>query len=153
MYVYVFLINCNINAVLVEFALMSPGCVCVVGDIFFASWLLNRLLSKFTVPKPCIKTNFLFPRVYMTLADFDYPVEGLWFSCSQSLLYNISLKYNGCEKNASCALNLISTFVSLGRCICWWTISPRWYHLPSSQCFGIDMVYYIYISSKFIAPV
>ena len=26
----------------------------------------------------------------------------------------------------------------------WWTISRRWYHLNSSQCFGADMVYYIY---------
>ena len=35
-------------------------------------------------------------------------------------------------------LYLISTFVllSLGRYLCWWTICPRGYHLPSSQCFG-----------------
>ena len=31
----------------------------------------------------------------------------------------------------------ISTFslLSLGRYLCWWNISPRMYHLPSSQCF------------------
>jgi len=40
-------------------------------------------------------------------------------------------------------LNLISTFLllSLDRYHCWWTISPRGYHPPSSQCFGSDMVY------------
>jgi len=35
---------------------------------------------------------------------------------------------------------------SLGRYLWWWTISPRWYHQPSSQCFGTDMVYYIFIT-------
>jgi len=29
--------------------------------------------------------------------------------------------------------------LSLGRYLCWWTISPRGYHPPSSQCFGTDM--------------
>ena len=28
-----------------------------------------------------------------------------------------------------------SVLLSLGRCICWWTISPRGYHPPSSQFF------------------
>ena len=33
--------------------------------------------------------------------------------------------------------NSISTFLllSLDRYLCWWTISPRVYHPPSSQCF------------------
>jgi hypothetical protein len=26
-------------------------------------------------------------------------------------------------------------FLSLGRYLCWWTISPLEYHLPSSQCY------------------
>jgi len=29
----------------------------------------------------------------------------------------------------------------LGRYLCWWSISPRGYHAPSSRCFGTDMVY------------
>jgi len=54
-----------------------------------------------------------------------------------------SVSDEGYSRNASCALNLISTFVllSLGRYLCWWTISPRGYHPPSSQCVGTDMVY------------
>ena len=42
----------------------------------------------------------------------------------------------------SCALNLISTFLSLplGWCLCWWTISPRGYHPPSSQYFGTGLL-------------
>ena len=28
-----------------------------------------------------------------------------------------------------------SVFLSLGRYLCWWTITPRCYHTPSSQCF------------------
>jgi hypothetical protein len=27
----------------------------------------------------------------------------------------------------------------------WWTISPPGYHPPSSQCFGTDTIYYIYL--------
>jgi hypothetical protein len=41
-------------------------------------------------------------------------------------------------------LNLIFIFwlLSLGWYLCWWTIiSPIGYQLPSSQCFGTDMVY------------
>jgi len=51
-------------------------------------------------------------------------------------------------------LNLISTFVLLSLCryLCWWTISPRWYHPPDSQCFGIDMVCCMYLLLKFTVP-
>jgi hypothetical protein len=43
----------------------------------------------------------------------------------------------GYSRNVSCTLNLISMFLflSLGRYHCWWTISFRGYHPPSSQCF------------------
>ena len=33
---------------------------------------------------------------------------------------------------------LLCFILPLGRYHCWWTISPRVYHVPSSQCFGID---------------
>jgi hypothetical protein len=57
--------------------------------------------------------------------------------------FNWSVSNEGYSRNASCALNLISTFslLSLGWRLCWWTISPRVYHQPSSQWFGIDLVY------------
>ena len=32
--------------------------------------------------------------------------------------------------------------LSLGRYLCWWTISPRGHHLSSSQCFGTGILYY-----------
>ena len=38
-----------------------------------------------------------------------------------------------------------SVFLSLDQYLCQWTISRRWYHPPSSQCFGTDMVYQIYL--------
>ena len=49
----------------------------------------------------------------------------------------------GYSRNASRALNLISTFLLLvlGRYLYWWVISLRKYHPTSSQCFGTDMVY------------
>jgi hypothetical protein len=35
----------------------------------------------------------------------------------------------------------------------WWTtFGPRGYHPPSSQCFGTDMVYYIYLLLKLTVP-
>jgi len=30
--------------------------------------------------------------------------------------------------------------LSMSRCLCWWTISPRVYHPPSSKCLGTYMV-------------
>jgi hypothetical protein len=37
-------------------------------------------------------------------------------------------------------LDIYALFLSMGRHLCWWTISPRWYHPPSSKCLAIDMV-------------
>ena len=56
----------------------------------------------------------------------------------------LSVPDDGYSRNALWAPNLISTllFLSLGRYLCWWTISHRGYYPPSSQCFGTDMVYY-----------
>jgi len=62
--------------------------------------------------------------------------------CSQTLLNYLALQYFDIERtrwrlrNVLCALNLISTFLltvlSLCQCPCWWNISPRGYHTPSS---------------------
>ena len=64
-------------------------------------------------------------------------------------------------KNASCALTLISKFVLLllGRYLCVWTICPRVYHPPSSQClFNLSfvwtrLIYYIFWKSREAIPV
>ena len=58
----------------------------------------------------------------------------------------IHLRYinkNGKLSDEGYALYLISKFVllSLDQYLCWWTIIPREYHPPSSQCFGTAMVY------------
>ena len=52
-------------------------------------------------------------------------------------LSTLSLPDQDDSRNASCALNLISSFSlpSLGRYLCWWTISPRGYHPPSKSVF------------------
>jgi len=60
----------------------------------------------------------------------------------RSSLSILSVPDGVCSRNASCALNYISTFVflSLGLYHCWWTISPYGrYHSPNSQCFSTDM--------------
>jgi len=31
--------------------------------------------------------------------------------------------------------------LSMGRYLCWWTISPKWYHPSSGRCLWTDMVY------------
>jgi hypothetical protein len=64
-------------------------------------------------------------------------------------------------RNASCALNLISKFLllSLGRYLCLWTICPRVYHPPSSQClFNLSLIrtrsiYYIFWKSREAIPI
>ena len=64
-------------------------------------------------------------------------------------------------RNASYALNLISKFVllSLGRYLCVWTICPRVYHPPSSQClFNLFLIwtrsiYYIFWKSREAIPI
>ena len=63
-------------------------------------------------------------------------------------------------KNASCALALISKFVLLllGRYLCVWTMCPRVYHPPSSQClFNLSfvwtrLIYYIFWKSREAIP-
>jgi len=68
----------------------------------------------------------------------------MFYSAHYNRIHNPILIYS---RNASCALTLISTFLllSLGRYLCWWTISPQGYHPPSSQCFGTDMIFIRYI--------
>jgi hypothetical protein len=48
--------------------------------------------------------------------------------------------------------SLIRYAQSRNRYLCWWTVSPRGYHPPNSQCFPTDMVYNIYLSLKFTVP-
>ena len=48
---------------------------------------------------------------------------------------SLSTPYEGYSRSASCAQNVISTFLlrTLGRYFCWWIISPRGYHPLSSR--------------------
>jgi len=64
----------------------------------------------------------------------------------------MSVPDEGYSNNASYTLYLISTFLLLSprRYLCWWTISPRWYHPPSSQCFGTDMISTFFFSLIFL---
>jgi hypothetical protein len=43
----------------------------------------------------------------------------------------------------------IYIITSLGQYLCWWAISPRWYHPNTSQCVGTDVVYKIYLLLTF----
>jgi hypothetical protein len=64
----------------------------------------------------------------------------LRFYYNRYLRLTLSVPDEGYSRHTSFALNLISTFslLSLARYLCWWTINPRGYHPPSSQCFGTD---------------
>ena len=68
-----------------------------------------------------------------------------------------NIEAHGCQwwRNASCSLNLISKFLLLsqGRYLCLWTICPRVYHAPSSQClFNLSLMwtrsYIIYFENQ-----
>jgi hypothetical protein len=45
----------------------------------------------------------------------------------------------------SCQRIFIVKYLLLGRYLCWWTISTREYHPPSSTSFSTDMIYHRYI--------
>ena len=91
------------------------------------------------------KIMSLLLKLSSAIGDLSWP----WLSCLGSLVYcfqtllnYLALQYFDIERswwrlrNVLCALNLISTFLltvlSLGQCHCWWNISPRGYHTPSS---------------------
>ena len=56
------------------------------------------------------------PQALVTVADFGYPVQAFWFYCCQKLIWLsnlsiLSVPDEGYSRNASCALNQISTFL------------------------------------------
>ena len=77
--------------------------------IIFLKWSTSHII------RPCNKiyaTTFV--KLYQII-DFGDPVYVLWFTCSQNLLgfptFRLRASPDECySKNASCALNLISTF-------------------------------------------
>ena len=57
---------------------------------------------------------------------------------------NNNMMLKGCLFYLSEIVVLFDIYVlllSLGRYLCWWTISPRGYLPPSSQCFSTDIIY------------
>jgi len=70
------------------------------------------------------------PVVWTIGSVFLYPLLSDETFILISNLSILSIPDEDYSRNASCALNLISTFLllSLGRYLCWWTICPRGYH-------------------------
>jgi hypothetical protein len=60
---------------------------------------------------------------------------------SRIVLYYLALQSFGFEAHDECYSRHVRTKLD----ICWWTNSSRSYHPLSSQCFGADMVYLIYL--------
>ena len=123
------------------------------------------LLCVFTFRVPCanIRYDFHIKRCWVRLY-LQLFVEGLMFY----LRYLCLFAHSGVQQilcwvffclvfSLSCVLYVASFYglsiffiapsyhtyflLSVGRYICWWTINPRGYHPPSSQCFGTGMVY------------
>ena len=85
-----------------------------LGFVQHSFKLLNCHQSLFMYNAIIIKAKVLLPQVQVTLTYFGYPVQALWFYCSQNLqiiwLSNIStfsVPDEGYSRNA----NLISTFL------------------------------------------
>jgi hypothetical protein len=70
--------------------------------------------------------------IHSSIGDLQFPIFRF-----------LSVPDDGHFRNASCALDLISTILLLSqdRYHCWWLLIPDGYHPPSSQCFGTDMIY------------
>ena len=124
-------------------------------DAFYDTWQQTKEFL-IVVLKISYNKEYLLVQEFIVLCSSftiaDTSLKPLLAAARQMHKYT-SKKWCGCKwtledysRNASCALNLISTFLLLsqGRYLCWWTIRPRVYHLPSGQCFGTVMVYYIW---------
>ena len=63
--------------------------------------------------------------------------------------YSLSVPDEGYSRNPSCPLLLISTvlLLSLGRFLCWWTISPLGYYPPNIHCFREGIIRPVFIAS------
>jgi hypothetical protein len=98
----------------------------------------------------CFNFQHVSSYLFWYFVQFNLSVNRLidWFTLLFADIVSIAEVNNGGSKGdirwSLTALILISTFLwlSLGRFLCWWTVSPRGYHPPSSQCFGNDMAYY-----------
>ena len=102
--------------------------VCIPYALKFLLYILSSTIKYYKIENGYRKFSY-------------YHIAGLWGTVLYSTLI-ICTQYvpdEGYFRDASCALNLIYTFLSLS--LCWWIISSRSYHPPSSQCFGTDMVY------------
>ena len=102
--------------------------------LFFILQFLNNVII--------INAKVLPSQAWVTLSNFGQHV--FWIP-KLFLHYNLlimTVPDEGYSRHAPCPLHLIYTFsiILLGRCLSWWTISPRGYHPPSSQCFGIGMI-------------
>ena len=89
--------------------------------------IVSNVLTFFSSARGHTPTN-LFP-MFLNFKDLTYLA--------------LSVPDQGYSRNASCSLNLISMFLLLSLCpyLCWWTISLRGYHPPSSQCIDTETVY------------
>jgi hypothetical protein len=64
----------------------------------------------------------LLPNTFNLFCFQYFEIESIWFKLFQK--YDVSTKFD-----------IYLLLLSLGRYLCWWTISPRGYHPSSSQCY------------------
>ena len=59
------------------------------------AWLIRYIFySNLQFLNPVIiKTKVILSQAQVTLEDFGYPVQALWFSCSKRLFYSLAFKY------------------------------------------------------------
>jgi hypothetical protein len=77
--------------------------------------------------------NFSITRANLFFSMFSFCFSSLSFSISK-IIFSFSMFEISCH-----ALLLLLLFLkhSLGRYLCWWTISPLGYHPPNSQWQGL----------------
>ena len=102
-----------------------------------------------------LKFSFLL-QDQVTLADFGYHVLGLWFYCPQRFYNYLAYRYFDLwrlfQKHfLPTKFDIYVLLRSLFRYLCWWIISPRVYHPPSSQCFADNNLFPLnYIKSNYM---
>ena len=124
--------------------------------------LLNLLLQNVenyykarNVPPSC-KALIPFTDLAILFGPFGLQIFIFYISFGFQIFWpRASLKRHILSKCASGAGKFVPLMLllPLGRCLCWWTVSPRGYHQPNSQYFGTGMKIRIFVLYKFAVTI
>ena len=112
-----------------------PQHLCELSRINIHQWILTKLGTYLVLKRIWNPIDFQGYRSKVKVTGSNIQARGYAKLCVAlviTIIQVISLLVDYQSLRVSSAQQ--SVFLSLGRYLCWWTISPRGYHQPSSQC-------------------